>query len=34
VINGYAIAPAEHASFISPPTSKPCCYVLDVLFCD
>jgi len=34
VINGYGIAPAEHASFISPPTSKPCCYVLDVLFCD
>jgi len=37
VINGYGIAPAEHASFTSPPSKaagKTCYYVLDVLFCD
>jgi len=38
VINGYGIAPAQHASFTSPPTTEAtgqrCYYVLDVLLCD
>ncbi len=38
VVNGYGIAPAEHASFTSTaaaePSGKRCYYVLDVLFCD
>jgi hypothetical protein len=38
VINGYGIAPAEHAALTSPPTTEPagktCYYVLDVLLCD
>lgn len=38
VINGYGIAPAQHASFTSPTateaTGKRCYYVLDVLLCD
>ena len=38
VINGYGIAPAEHASLSSRPATEPpgktCYYVLDVLLCD
>jgi hypothetical protein len=38
VVNGYGIAPAEHASFTAPaatePSGKKCYYVLDVLLCD
>ena len=38
VVNGYGIAPAEHASFTAPATTEPsgktCYYVLDVLLCD
>jgi hypothetical protein len=37
VVNGYGIAPAEHASFPAPATEaggKKCYYVLDVLLCD
>jgi hypothetical protein len=38
VVNGFGIAPAEHASFTAPastePSSKKCYYVLDVLLCD
>jgi len=38
VVNGYGIAPAEHASFTSASgteaTDKKCYYVLDVLLCD
>jgi hypothetical protein len=35
VVNGFGIAPAEHASFTTPPVTEPsgkkCYYVLDVL---
>ncbi len=38
VVNGYGIAPAEHASFTAPASTEPsgqkCYYVLDVLLCD
>jgi hypothetical protein len=36
VVNGYGIAPAEHASFTTtePSSGKKCYYVLDVLLCD
>ena len=36
VVNGYGIAPAEHASFTAtePSSGKKCYYVLDVLLCD
>ena len=38
VVNGYGIAPAEHASVTSTaatePSGKKCYYVLDVLLCD
>jgi hypothetical protein len=38
VVNGFGIAPAEHASLTSAPATEPsgnkCYYVLDVLLCD
>jgi len=38
VVNGYGIAPAEHAAVTAPASTEPsgqkCYYVLDVLLCD
>jgi hypothetical protein len=37
VVNGFGIAPAEHASFNAPatePSGQKCYYVLDVQLCD